>query len=245
MSNGIFVLIPAAGTGSRMGSNINKQFLEIEGIPTVVRTASLFASLPEVSGICIIAAAIDMTAMQTLFSQRDLSTQLIFAEGGPTRQHSVLNGLRKLGNELAPPDDAIVLVHDGARCLITAEVVRRCVDGIRQYSAPCAAAIPVKDTIKQVKPDQAAAPSDESAPEVDKTLDRNLLWAIQTPQGAAYSQLLTAYEAVTRRNQLVTDDLAVMEAEGYVSRLTYGDYRNLKITTPEDVILAESLLANS
>lgn len=240
MSNEIYVLIPAAGTGSRMGSKINKQFLEINGTPTVVRTASLFASMPEISGICIIAAAIDMSAMQELFTQYQLTIPVIFAEGGPTRQHSVLSGLRKLASALKPADDAIALVHDGARCLVTAEVVYRCIDGIRQHSVACAAAIPVKDTIKQILPDQ----SGELSPEVDKTLDRSLLWAIQTPQGAHYRDLLNAYETVTARNQLVTDDLAIMEAEGYSTRLTLGDYKNLKITTPEDIILAESLFAN-
>lgn len=243
MSREIYVLIPAAGTGSRMGSTSNKQFLKIAGLPTVIRTATTIASLPDISGICIISASSDMAAMQTLFSQYDFATEVIFAVGGHTRQHSVLNGLKKLGSELAPPDDAVVLIHDGARCLVTNEVVQRCIEGIKMYNVPCAAAVPAKDTIKQIRQKQSASQSD-AAPEVEKTLDRSLLWSIQTPQGAIYSQLLAAYQAVTARNQLVTDDLAVMEAEGYTTRLIYGDYNNIKITTPEDILLAEFLLGS-
>ncbi|MDD4681753.1 MAG: 2-C-methyl-D-erythritol 4-phosphate cytidylyltransferase [Eubacteriales bacterium] len=239
MQQEIYVLIAAAGTGSRMGMETNKQFLEISGIPAVIRSIRSFDSMSQISGIRVIAAQSDLSTINQLISSYQFKHNIDITTGGQTRQHSVLNGLRDLAQFNKPSQAAVILVHDGARCLVTQDVIKHCIDGITQNNCACAAATPVKDTIKQV-----ALDADPTNPLVEKTLDRNRLWALQTPQGGFFQDLLTAYETVTEQGKLVTDDLAVMEAAGHKTMLTTGDYRNIKITTPEDIIVAEAYLSS-
>lgn len=229
----IYGLIAAAGTGSRMKQDRNKQFLELGGIAVVIRTAMAFERHALIRGYRIVCAKDDCEAMRAMTEQVVLPKLLGLTIGGETRQHSVLQGLRALQDTCSQSPDAIVLVHDGARCLVEHEVISRCANSIIRYNMACAAAVPVKDTIKSADPQELL---------VDATLDRTRLWQVQTPQGARLRDLLQAYEDVTQKGILVTDDLSVMESAGYQTRLSIGNYRNIKLTTPEDLAVGEALI---
>lgn len=234
----VFGLIAAAGTGSRMGGTSGKQLLILEGIPVVIRSALAFERHPQIRGYRIIAAENDLISLEQLIKEYELSKLIGISAGGGTRQHSVLNGLRDLSSDIIGgsdlvTDNKIVLVHDGARCLVDEDTISRCIETIRMTGQACAAAVPVKDTIKVAENNSMA---------IKATPDRSALWAVQTPQGAILRELLESYEEVTGKGTLVTDDLSVMEVSGYKTRLSMGSYRNIKITTPEDLAVSSVFL---
>ncbi len=226
----VYVLIPAAGTGSRMQADRNKPFIEIAGVPVIVRTLRVLAAHPRVTGIIVVAADGEIDAMQQLIYEYALPKVLAVTAGGPTRQHSVIYGIDALAAQARDLDDSLVLVHDGARCFVTADVIDRVIVGIEQHQA-CGAAVPVKDTIKRAAPDGR----------VLETLDRAELWAMQTPQGANYPLLRAAYDRALTDGWQTTDDLSVLEQAGTAVHLVVGDNRNIKLTTPEDRLLGEKL----
>lgn len=227
----VYVVIPAAGSGSRMGAGHNKQFLEVGGLPLIIRTLLAFEMHSQVTGYVVVTAADESESMALLIQRFDLRKLIALADGGETRQASVLSGLRQL--QIMRPDAAssVVLVHDGARCFVTSAILDRCIAAIAEKGGACGAAVPVKDTIKVVSPDG----------KIEQTLDRSRLWAMQTPQGAYYSQLLAAYEQLEKDGRQVTDDLAAMEAVGQPTWLIAGDYTNIKMTTPEDLVIGEAI----
>jgi 2-C-methyl-D-erythritol 4-phosphate cytidylyltransferase len=126
--------------------------------------------------------------------------------------------------------ESLLLVHDGARCFLTPEVIDRVIDGIIRHQA-CGAAVAVKDTIKQA----------DAGGLVERTLDRSRLWAMQTPQGAWYRIMSQAYDLAEVNCWQTTDDLSLLELAGLPVYLVPGDYRNIKLTTPEDRLLGEQL----
>ena len=146
--------------------------------------------------------------------------------GGSTRQESVRNGVRALS-----PDCTLAAIHDGARPLVTPEVFARCIEAARSCGA-ATAAVPVKDTIKL---------ADEAGRVLD-TPDRSRLWAVQTPQIFDRERYLRAAEEAERRGLSCTDDCQLFEAMGWEVQLVMGDYRNLKLTTPEDFLAAGAYL---
>ncbi|MDD2534514.1 MAG: 2-C-methyl-D-erythritol 4-phosphate cytidylyltransferase [Eubacteriales bacterium] len=227
----VYVVIPAAGSGRRMGASRNKQFLEVGGLPLIIRTLITFEQNTRITGIVVVTAQEDQEAMAALIAQYDFKKFLAFAIGGDTRQASVLAGLQKIATMVHDLSESIALVHDGARCFINTEVIDRCIDGIITHDAACGVAVPVKDTIKLVQHDG----------KVEKTLNRNTLFAMQTPQGAPFTDLLEGYRQLEKTGQHVTDDLAVMEAIGRPTYLVSGDYTNIKMTTPEDLVIGEAL----
>lgn len=227
----VYAIIPAAGTGSRMGAGRNKQYLEVGGIPLVVRTLLAFEKCQSVIGYIVVVSPNEKQAMAALLQGYDLTKLIGLADGGDTRQDSVLAGLRLLKHKIEASEQAMVLVHDGARCFVPQAVIRRCIDAVEQRKAACGAAVPVKDTIKEAELDGR----------VCATLNRSRLWAMQTPQGAMLLPLLAAYEQLESNRVQVTDDLAVMEAVGQQVYLVEGDYTNIKMTTPEDLVIGEAL----
>ncbi len=229
----VFAVIPAAGSGSRMGAGRNKQFLEVGGLPLIIRTLMVFEQSPQISGYVVVTSREDADAMAILIQRFDLRKLIALAEGGTTRQDSVLSGLRKIGELRKEASQAIALVHDGARCFVSAAIIDRCIEGICSKDGACGVAVRVKDTIK----------SANEAGLVEQTLDRSRLWAMQTPQGAEFPALLAAYEQLEASGQQVTDDLAVMEACGQPTYLVPGEYTNIKMTTPEDLVIGEALVA--
>ncbi len=223
----IWALVVAAGRGERMGAPVNKVFLGVAGVPVLVRTLLAFERHPGIHGIALVYGPGEAEICQRFLREFGISKVEIMAEGGATRQQSVARGLGIM------PRVRGVLVHDGARCMVTPEVISRCIDGVADHGS-AVAAVPVKDTVKMVADGQ-----------VTETLDRTALWAMQTPQAFRYSELAAAYERAEREGWQTTDDAAVMEKAGHRVRLCAGDENNFKLTTPEDLLRAEGLLGGA
>ena len=226
-------IVAAAGSGTRMGLATSKQFLVLEGLPVIARTCLILEQTPGINGYLVVAAPERQAEMTRLLKAYPLRRLIGITAGDDTRQASVANGLAALGRAVNPPADAPVLVHDGARCLVTPELVKRVLDAIRSRLAG-GAALPVKDTIKRATAEGR----------VLETPDRQRLWAMQTPQGAVWSLLAQAYDLATRQGFRGTDDLSVLEHAGIPVYLVTGDEQNLKLTTPADLAYAGWLLAN-
>ncbi|MGI6037370.1 MAG: 2-C-methyl-D-erythritol 4-phosphate cytidylyltransferase [Limnochordia bacterium] len=223
----IAALIPAAGQGRRMGKieEVNKQYIPLHGVPALVRTIRTFLQHPLIDEIIVILREEELD-----YFQRDMATpygldDVRAVAGGKERQDSVACGLAALE---VPPD--LVLIHDGARPLVDREIIDRIIEvGLTKGAA--VAGVPVKDTIKVVEEGLITA-----------TPRRDRLWAAQTPQAFRYDLLCQAYQEAKRQGILATDDASLVEALGHPVHMVMGSYRNLKLTTPDDVRIAEGLL---
>ena len=211
----ISAIIPAAGTGSRYSATKRKLLEELGGIPVILRTLDAISSVKEITEIVVCTSSEEISNLIKCHKT---------IPGGKTRQESVFNGLKALSN----PD--LVLIHDGARPLISPKIIRNSINIAAQKGAAIVA-VPAKDTIKRVNPNTG---------EVIETLNRKELWNIQTPQVFRYADLLKAHE--TYAGQDFTDDAALMEKAGHKVFVVQGSYKNLKITTEEDFKIAQSLL---
>lgn len=219
------LLIPAAGSGKRMGSTRNKLLLELLGNPILQWTLEAAIASDAITWIGVVGQPCDLEDFQQIFTKLDSPKPIVWIQGGDTRQESVFNGLRSL------PTDAIhVLIHDGARCLATPELFERCA-GALSSSPGLIAAVPVKDTIKIVE-----------AGLVADTPNRDQLWAAQTPQGFFVAKLIAAHMQATELGWSVTDDAALFEKVGLPVQIVMGEETNLKITTPQDLAIAEFIL---
>jgi 2-C-methyl-D-erythritol 4-phosphate cytidylyltransferase len=224
-------LIPAAGSGRRMQSGINKQYLELAGQPILAHTLRLFDEHPAVGGIWLIASAAELDYCRTeVVEHFGFSKIRGIITGGAERQDSVRNGLRACP---AAPDE-LVLIHDGARPLLNRELIDRVASAASSFGAAVVGA-PVKDTIKQVGDNR----------NIISTPPRDTLWLAQTPQAFRYEIILAAHEKAFREGYRGTDDASLVEWNGGTVVMVEGDYRNLKITTPEDLVLARALLGQT
>lgn len=222
------LLIPAAGMGKRMGSNRNKLLLAVQSRPIIAWTLLAALEASEISWIGIISQPTDWQDFDKIIADLKLTKPVELIEGGSTRQESVYNGL------LALPESAKqVLIHDGARCLATPNLFNRCAEAIR-YCPGLIAAVPVKDTIKVV---------DENGI-IQSTPDRRQLWAAQTPQGFDVNLLQQCHAEGVRQGWEVTDDAALFERCSMEVRIVEGEETNLKLTTPQDLAIAEFILRN-
>lgn len=222
------LLIPAAGVGRRMGSDRNKLLLMLQGQPILAWTLRAAEGSQRVSWIGIICQATDVSDIEQILQSLNLQKDVSLIQGGSTRQESVFNGLQAL-----PTDAVHVLIHDGARCLATPELFDRCADTL-QHCLGLIAAVPVKDTIKVVGADQV----------VQATPDRNTLWAAQTPQGFHVAQLRAAHAEGKQKGWQVTDDAALFEKHGLPVKIVMGEETNLKVTTPDDLQIAQMILGD-
>ncbi len=220
------LLIPAAGMGRRMGSNRNKLLLTLRSHPLISWTLRAAEASPSITWIGIISQPTDWEDLQSILTQEKLTKTVELIEGGSTRQESVYNGLQAL-----PQEAQKVLIHDGARCLATPDLLDRCSAAIFQCPG-LIAAIPVKDTIKVV---------DENGI-IQSTPNRRQLWAAQTPQGFDVKLLKQCHAEGVRQGWEVTDDAALFEKCGLEVRIVEGEETNLKVTTPQDLALAEFIL---
>ena len=220
------LLIPAAGVGRRMGSDRNKLLLPLLGRPILAWTLAAAATADSLSWIGIICQQSDRPDVEAMVNQGNIQKPVQFIRGGDTRQASVFNGLQALPNEATH-----VLVHDGARCLATPALFDRCAQAALK-SKGFIAAVPVKDTIKQVD-DQGI---------VVNTPDRSLLWAAQTPQGFEVALLKQCHLKGQRQGWQVTDDAALLEKCGVPVSIVKGEETNLKVTTPVDLAIAQFIL---
>lgn len=230
----IAVILLAAGMGKRMQAGVNKAWLKLENRSIISRSLQAFQNHPAVDLIVLVAPENEMNRFADFLDEQkqDFRIPVHLAAGGKERQHSVANGLNYLNTcpEFKTTPD-LVLIHDAARALITAEVIDRSIAAADQYRA-AAVGVPVKDTIKVITSDGW----------VSATPERSTLWAIQTPQAFEYRLIFECYQAVTGLDKLFSDDCSVVEYCGHSVKLVLGSYENIKITTPEDLTVAESIL---
>ena len=222
----MYLLIPAAGMGRRMGSERNKLLLTLLGKPILAWTLLAAEAADKISWIGIIGQPADQSDIKAILAELALSLPVQLITGGETRQESVYNGLQAL------PDGAErVLIHDGARCLATPQLLNRCAEALLDCSG-FIAAVPVKDTIKVV--DEVGV--------IQETPDRRQLWAAQTPQGFEVKLLKQCHNKGRDLGWEVTDDAALFERCGLPVRIVEGEETNLKVTTPVDLAIAEFIL---
>ena len=213
-----------------MNREISKQYLSLAGKPVLVRTLEILEACPGVHGLLVVVPSQDVASVRTgVLAPWSLKKVAGVVPGGKERQDSVRAGIDALD-----PDVDIVIVHDAVRPLITVELVERCI----RAAAECGAAtvgVPAKDTVKEVAPDGR----------VLRTCNRSAMWLTQTPQAFRRDILERAHREAFIGNFRGTDDTALVERLGLDVRMIPGDYRNIKITTPEDLVVAEALLAAS
>ncbi len=222
----MYLLIPAAGMGRRMGSDRNKLLLTLLGKPLLAWTLLAAEAARDTSGIGIIGQVADQADFKAILAQMSLSKPVQLIPGGETRQESVYNGLQAL-----PAAAKRVLIHDGARCLATPQLLDRCATVLLDCPG-LIAAVPVKDTIKVVNETGI----------IQDTPDRRQLWAAQTPQGFDVQLLKQCHEQGRSLGWEVTDDAALFERCGLPVRIVEGEETNLKVTTPVDLAIAEFIL---
>lgn len=221
------VVIPAAGSGTRMRSNTPKQFLELGGKPLLVHSISAFAECDFIAQVAVAVSEEHYdAALQMLSRYLPGNPKIVITIGGRRRQDSVKNAIDSLDETIG-----IVMVHDGARPLITRDLIERCYREILEHGAAIAA-VPVKDTLKRADDDL----------KVSATVNRDTLWQAQTPQGARKELLEKAY--LQNGAADVTDESTLLEQAGIPVHLVTGEESNFKITRMEDLVLAESIIAN-
>ncbi len=219
------LLIHAAGSGKRMGADRNKLLLPLLGEPILQWTLKAAIASEAIAWIGVMAQPCDYADFQKIFNSLGTDKPIQLIQGGATRQVSVFNGLKAL-----PTDSDRVLIHDGARCLATPNLFDRC-DQALQRMQGFIAAIPVKDTIKVVNGNT-----------VTDTLNRDQLWAAQTPQGFQVDILKNAHQTAVEQGWEVTDDAALLENVGLAVQIVMGEETNLKVTTSQDLAIAEFIL---
>ena len=220
------LLIPAAGMGRRMKSDRNKLLLSLLGRSLIEWNLRAIDQAESITWIGIIGQPTDQPDLEAIVADLNLSKPVEFIIGGATRQESVYNGLQAL------PDDATyVLIHDGARCLATPDLLNRCAAALETCPG-FIAAVPVKDTIKVV----------DDQHRIKDTPDRSYLWAAQTPQGFEVQTLKDCHEKGRQLGWEVTDDAALFEKCGLPVQIVEGEETNLKVTTPVDLAIAEFIL---
>ena len=222
----ITAIFPAAGQGRRMEAGINKVFLELCGKPILVHTLLAFSRCPAIDDLIVVVAPEEVGFIKKILCAIPGLKPYQVVAGGAERQYSVYNGLAHVSTETE-----LVLVHDAARPLVPQSVIEA-VAAEAAKSGAAIAAVPVKDTIKVVNEDK----------EVLQTPSRSSLWMIQTPQGFRRDLLVQAYQKAQLDVFVGTDDASLVERLGASVKVVKSDYRNIKLTTPEDILIAEAFL---
>ena len=216
-------IVAAAGKGSRMQADINKIFLEYNGIPVLAHTLLALEHAPCIDEIIIVTSECDILGCKDIAEEFEITKLKTITLGGAQRQDSVRNALGEVSESAN-----IVLIHDAARPLLTDEVIKNVVEGVIDYGA-AATGVPCKNTLKLA--------DDEGI--ITDTPDRSHLFEIQTPQGFM-KDLITKAHAYALENCINgTDDCYLVEQLGHRVKIVDGSYTNIKITTPEDLLLAE------
>ncbi len=237
-------IVLSAGRGSRMHTEIPKQYLDLNGKPVIAWSLQAFEDFDGVDDVILVTSREDIDYCRSeIVTRYGFSKVCAIISGGAERYLSVWEGLQKSkhileeANAFAAEEKAaaenFIFIHDGARPLINDAILQRALEDVRKYKA-CVVGMPVKDTIKIADENEFA----------DRTPDRNLLWQVQTPQVFSFSLVYESYrKLISEGISNVTDDAMVVELESSTRvKLTRGSYRNIKITTPEDLEIASLFL---
>ena len=214
-----YALIVAGGIGNRMNTDIPKQFLELSGLPILMHTIQKFEDCEE---IIITLPEEQVNYWYALCDQHDFQIKHQIVNGGPTRFQSVKNGLELV------KEDSLVAIHDGVRPFVSKEIISRSFE-LAEQIGNAITSVPVKDSLRQI------------ADAKNKHVDRGSFRIIQTPQTFLSSLIKKAYE--TKEQEIFTDDASVLENYGEPINLMEGDYKNIKITTKEDLAIGSALLS--
>lgn len=229
-----YAVIVAGGSGSRMGAEMPKQFLELCGRPILWYTLNTFLSAYEDMPIVLVAPEHHRETTRALVATTAFPKRIELVIGGATRFESVRNGLATIGEENAHGapspggEESVIFVHDGVRCLVSRELIHRCYEGAVRHGS----AIPVVDSRDSVRLVTAAG---------SEAIDRTRIKLVQTPQTFLSTILLPAYKADFRES--FTDEASVVEAAGHPIHLVEGEVDNIKITVPTDLTVAERVLS--
>jgi 2-C-methyl-D-erythritol 4-phosphate cytidylyltransferase len=223
----VSVIVPAAGSGSRLGGSVKKQFLPLNSKPVIVHTIQRFEHCPDVDEIAVAVPEEAIVEMEKLVSQYRLHKVHWVIVGGKKRQDSVARALSKL----VLKESDIVLVHDGVRPFVEPKRISHLIKACREYGAAVLAVQP-KDTIRRSK----------GGGFFDQTLDRSALWLVQTPQAFKAGILLKAFERAKKEKFYSTDEAALVERLDVKVKIIEGSFDNIKITTEEDLELGTLIL---
>ena len=220
-------IVLAAGSGKRMNSKVHKQYLIIQDRPVLYYSLKAFEDSAVDEIVLVVGKGEEKFCRKEIVDKYGISKVKAIVEGGKERYHSVFEGLKQTS------DADYVLIHDGARPFVNQDIIRRCMQEVQKYQA-CVVGMPVKDTFKIADEEGYAK----------QTPDRKNVWMIQTPQTFSYALIYEAYEEMLKtEDTAITDDAMVLERiKGKKSKLIEGSYRNIKITTPEDLLIANVYL---
>jgi 2-C-methyl-D-erythritol 4-phosphate cytidylyltransferase len=223
----ISALIVAAGKGLRMGAAQRKQYLRLCDRPLLVHTLQVFDQCPEIQTILVVVPQTEMDFCEKeILPAASLKNRVKLIAGGPRRQDSVFNGLQYLGD-----GQGVVLIHDGVRPLVPVALIQACIRGAMQWGA-CIPAVQAVDTLKQV----------DTLGNILRTMPRESICMAQTPQAFSLPIILRAHQEARRLGREATDDASLVEALGLPVHVISGSRENIKLTTPEDLAYAETLL---
>lgn len=220
----ISAVIVAGGKGKRMGASINKVYLKLLGKEILAHTIAAFNNCNIIDEIIVVTGTDDIELCESIVRRDGLSKVTNIIEGGTERQNSVYNGIAAASGD-------IVAIHDGARCLITDDEIKSVVSDAITYGA-AALGVTVKDTLKNI--DETGA--------ITGTVNRDRTVQIQTPQVFKRDEITELHKRIERDNITVTDDCSVFEHYGRTVHVTIGSYDNIKLTTPEDIVIGEHIL---
>lgn len=221
-------VIVAAGEGKRMNSATPKIFLSLQGRPLLIHTLRRFAAVRAVEKTIVVIAEKDLTRCEAFIrADEDLAkVRYVLQPGGSTRQESVRQGLTRLDH-----DCEVVVIHDGARPLVRPSLIDRCIE-VAWKEGAAVVGLPARDTIKMISENGW----------VSKTVSRDSFWLVQTPQAFRMELIRRAYESAAQESSEVTDDAALVERIGEPVVVVEGDPFNIKVTVPEDLVMAEALM---
>ena len=224
----VTAIFPAAGQSRRMKSSTNKNFLELAGQPILIHTLLKFSESDKVNKLVIAAAVDEVTIIEEMLNNTEGLKPFQVVVGGSERQYSIANALKVVDD-----DCKIILVHDAARPLVSIDTIEAVINAAEIYGAAIAA-VSEKNTIKVI---------DDDCFVID-TPPRSKLVSVQTPQGFRREIIMEAYEQAAHHDFLGTDDSSLVEQLGCKVKIVYSDYRNIKITTPEDILIAKAFLGS-
>ena len=221
-------VIVAAGSGTRMGAQIPKQFLEVMGRPILAHTVEKFQNNGCIDEIIIVTSESYISFCANMAKNCGFDKVRAIVLGGATRQISVMNGIAQVSDDI---DN--VFIHDGARPLVSDRVIAKCAEALADNTA-CAVGVPMKDTIKY----------SDNGEYIDRTVDRSHLWQIQTPQCFRVELISECHRRAVNDGFEATDDCMLLEHYGEKVALVEGDYENIKITSPQDIFVMEGLISD-